>query len=238
MIPGRRRLDLNLTRKLLDLTDFEYKEIRSLQLYVRPFKDNIFEVVVLDNELPIYHTSVEDVALRKSPFRNEMFKLRNIIKIIFDKDVVVSRGKESVKKIHEIALQLLNLKYNKDDLALIVADANWGIINKSNSHIEDAFDLFFEILGFRSISFGEVQDGLQLFGRPKSDADDANIFEHIIFYEERNVSIGLEKGNFSTSQAADFERVGQYLSGEHQADLKGVDVFEFLSELAMESAQV
>jgi len=32
------------------------------------------------NELPGYHTTVVDVALRKSPYRQEMFSIRNVKK--------------------------------------------------------------------------------------------------------------------------------------------------------------
>ena len=82
--PGQRRLDKRLTQELIDMTDFEYKKVRDLPLYVRPFEDETMEVLVLDNELPIYHTTVDDVALRKSPEWKEMFSIKNIKRIMND----------------------------------------------------------------------------------------------------------------------------------------------------------
>ena len=66
--PGRRWLNKELTQELLAWTDFEHKRVRDLHLYIRPLEGEIMEVVVLDNELPIYHTTVDDVTLRKSPY--------------------------------------------------------------------------------------------------------------------------------------------------------------------------
>ena len=71
--PGQRRLDKERTQRLLEMTDLEHKKVRDLHLYVRPLEGESMEVLVLDNELPIYHTTVDDVALRKSPEWKEMF---------------------------------------------------------------------------------------------------------------------------------------------------------------------
>ena len=65
--PGRRWLDKVLTQELLDMTDFEHKKVKDLQLYIRPLEGEIMEVVVFDNELPIYHTTVDDVSPAQKP---------------------------------------------------------------------------------------------------------------------------------------------------------------------------
>jgi hypothetical protein len=64
------------------MRDFEHREVSGLQLYVRLLESDMMEVVVLDNELAVYHTSVEDVALRRSPHWQEMFSVKNIRKIM------------------------------------------------------------------------------------------------------------------------------------------------------------
>jgi hypothetical protein len=110
--PGKWWVDKVLTQELLDMTDFEHKKFRDLHLYIRPLEGEIMEVLVFDNELPMYHTTVADVALRKSPCWQEMFSIRNIKKIMNPHDVFVSKGKESLKRIHANALALLDLTYN------------------------------------------------------------------------------------------------------------------------------
>jgi hypothetical protein len=104
--PGKRWLDKALTQELLDMTDLEHKKVRDLHLYIRPLEGEIMEVLVFDNELPIYHSTVADVALRKSPYWQQMFSIRNVRKIMNDKDVMIIKGKESLKRLHSNALAL------------------------------------------------------------------------------------------------------------------------------------
>ena len=153
--PGKRWLDKVLTQELLDMTDLEHRKFRDLHLYIRPLEGEIMEVLVFDNELPIYHTSVADVALRKSPRWQEMFSIRNIKKIMNHHDVLVSKGKESLKRIHTNALALLDLTYTRDDLAMLVEDARQGLNQKSIAQIQESFDLFFELLDFQPVSIGD-----------------------------------------------------------------------------------
>jgi len=104
---------------------------------------------VLDNELPIYHATVDDVTLRKSPYWQQMFSIKNVRKIMNDHDVIASKGKESLKRLHASALALLDLAYTRDDLALLVEDGRRGLEKKSISNIQESLDLFVELLDFR-----------------------------------------------------------------------------------------
>jgi hypothetical protein len=155
--PGRRWLDKELTKELLALTDFEYKKVRDLDLYIRPLKGEIMEVAVLDNELPIYHTTVADVTLRKSPYWQQMFSIRNVRKIM------IARSK-----------------------------LNGGVVPA---------------------------------------------FEHLVLFDEENLSLGLKKGTFRPQSDSDLGWILQYARGEETADLQGIHVFEFLAELAMVKAR-
>jgi hypothetical protein len=87
--------------------------VRNLDLYVRPLEGETMEVAVLDNELPIYHTTVDDVTLRKSPYWQQIFSIRNVRKIMNDRDVIPSKGKESLKRLHASALALLDLAHTR-----------------------------------------------------------------------------------------------------------------------------
>jgi hypothetical protein len=232
--PGKRWLDKVLTKELLDMTDLEYKKFRDLQLYIRPLEGEIMEVLVFDNELPIYHTTVADVALRKSPHWQEMFSIRNIRKIMNHHDVLVSKGKESLKRIYANALALLDLTYTREDLAMLVEDARRGLEHKSIEQIRESFDLFFALLDFQEVFLGGPEQNLQIFaGRKLKDAA-VPVFEHLILFDEETLSLGLKKGAFSPQNDSDLEWVIKYARGEVPADLTGIDVFEFLLELALE----
>ena len=236
--PGQRRLDKRSTQELIDMTDLEYKKTRDLHLYVRPLEGEIMEVLVFDNELPIYHTTVEDVALRKSPEWKEMFSIKNIKKIMNDQDVIASKGKESLMRIHDSAVALLDLTYTKDDLTELVADGRQGLEQKSLEKVQESFDLFFELLDYQPVSLGILEHDLQIFARPKTNGGKATLFEDPIFFDEDSFALGLRKGTFSPQKDLDLAWVVQYAQGEKAADLQGPEVFQFLADLAMEKAEI
>ncbi|UCF03669.1 MAG: hypothetical protein JSV14_08595 [Deltaproteobacteria bacterium] len=231
--PGQRRLDKGLTQKLLEMTDLEHKKVRDLDLYVRPLEGESMEVLVFDNELPIYHTTVADVALRKSPVWKEIFSIKNIKKVMDDKDVIVSKGKESLNRLYNDALARLDLSYTGDDLALLVEDARRGLEQKSLEQIQESFDLFFTLLHFQPVSLGILEDDIEVFARPKANGGATKTFEYPIFFNDENFLLGLKKGTISPQSDLDLAWVMQYARGEEGADLEGVEVFEFLAVLAL-----
>jgi hypothetical protein len=235
--PGKRWLDKVLTQELLDMTDLEHKKVSNLHLYIRPFEGEIMEVLVLDNELAIYHTTVADVALRKSPYWQQMFSIRNIKKIMNEQDVIVSNGKESLKRLHANALALLDLTFTRDDLARLLEDARLGLERKSLTEIQESLDLFFELLDFRPTPLGGPEQNLQISAGPKLGGGDVPTFEHLILFDEATLSLGLKKGAFSPQSDFDLAWVMRYARGEETADLQGIGVFDFLAELALEKAQ-
>jgi len=235
--PGKRWLNKVLTQELLEMTDLEYKKVRDLHLYIRSLEGAIIEVLVLDNELPIYHTTVDDVALRKSPYWQQIFSIRNIRKIMNDQDVVISKGKQSLKRLHANALALLDLTYTRDDLALLLEDARRGLEQKSIAEIQESLDLFFTLLDFQAVSLGMLEQELQLFARPKANGGAVPAFEHLVLFNEENLSLGLKKGAFSPQNDSDLAWVLKCARGEEHPDLQGIDVFVFLAELGEKKAQ-
>lgn len=234
--PGRWWLDKALTQELLDMTDLEHDKVGSLHLYMRPLEGEIMEVVVFDNELPIYHTTVADVALRKSPHWKQMFSIRNIKKIMNDQDVIISKGKESLKRLHANALALLDLTYTGDDLTLLLEDARQGLDQESIPQIQESFDLFFELLDFQPVSLGALGRDLQIFAGPRLNGGAIPAFEHLILFDQETLSLGMRKGAFSPQSDLDLAWVLKYGRAEEQADLNGIEVFEFLAELAQKKA--
>ena len=236
--PGRRWLDKDLTKELLARTDFEYKKVRGLHLYIRPLEGAIMEVAVLDNELPIYHTTVDDVTLRKSPYWQQMFSIRNVRKIMNDHDVIASKGKESLKRLHARALGLLDLTHTRDDVALLLEDARRGLEQKSISQIQESLNFFFELLHFQPVSLEVLEPSVQSFARPKLNGGPVPSFEHLVLFDEEKLWLGLKKGAFSPQNDSDLAWVLKRARGEERADLQDTEVFEFLAELVSAKAQI
>jgi hypothetical protein len=235
--PGKWWVDQTLIQELVEMTDFEHKKFRDLHLYTRPLKGETMEVLVLDNELAIYHTTVADVGLRKSPFWQEMISIRNIKKIMNHHDVLVSKGKKSLKIIHANALALLDLTYTRDDLMLLLEDARSGLERESIEQVQELLDLFVDLLDFQPLLLDVLERDLQVFARPVHKEGPVPAFEHLILFDKETLSLGLKKGAFSPEEDVDLSWVMKYVRGEKKADLKGIDVFKFLAELAIETAQ-
>ena len=236
--PGKWWVDQTLIRELLAMTDYAPEKFRDLHLYVRPLDGDIKEVLVFDNELALYHTTVADVALRKSPCWQEMFSIRNIKKIMNHKDVLVSRGKASLKRIHANAVALLDLTYTRDDLALLVEEARKGLEHRSMEQVQDSLDLFVELLDLEPLNLDVLKEDVQVYAGPGQEDGSGFAFEHLILFDKESLSLGLKKGPFSPEDDLDLAWVMQYAGGEKKADLKGMEVFNFLADLALEKGKV
>jgi hypothetical protein len=70
--------------------------------------------------------------------------IKNIRKIMNHHDVLVSKGKEPLTKIHANAL------------------ARRGLEHKSIAHIQESFDLFFNLLDFQLVSLDLLDQNLQV----------------------------------------------------------------------------
>ncbi|MDZ7695688.1 MAG: hypothetical protein U5R49_01760 [Deltaproteobacteria bacterium] len=236
--PGKWWVDQALIRELLTMTDYAPEKFRDLHLYVRPLEGDTREVLVYDNELAIYHTTVADVGLRKSPCWQEMFSIRNIKKIMNHKDVRVSKGKASLKRIHANAVALLDLTYTRDDLMLLVEEARKGLEHESVEQVQESLDLFVKLVDFEPLVLDVLEQDLQVYAGPGSEDGSGATFEHLILFDQETLSLGLKKGAFSPEDDMDLAWVMQYAGGEKKADLKGVEVFNFLADLALEKGKV
>ena len=219
------------------MTDFKKMKVRGLQLYLRPLGRENSVIVVFDNELAIYHSTVEDIAFRRSPYWQEVFSIRNLKKIMNDKDVIISTGRESLKRLHANAVELLDLTYTRDDLMLLLEDGRNGLENKSINQVQESLDLFVTLLGFQPVSFGSSTQNLHIYAGIKLNGDKVHTFEPIILFDEEMFYLGIYKGAFKPRNDGELAWFIKYTMKKEQVDLKGMDVFKFLAELALENQQ-
>lgn len=141
-----RRLDKAAMATLLKYSTYEARKVRDLELYVKPESGQPPAILLLDNELKIYKTTPEDVALRKSPTVKEMVSIRNAIKILNDKDVVISRGRETADALLGELIGALDLAFSAADLDGLVADGQAAQENKYADGVLEILTIFMEIL--------------------------------------------------------------------------------------------
>ena len=143
------KIDKDAMRSLLEMSPYQYQKERDLDLYIEELDGEHSRILVLDNELPIYKTTVEDVLIRKSPYTKEMLSIKNIIKILKDSDVKLSRKEASLKTVQKECIDRLDLTYEASD---IEAMANEGTDSLENGYAEgvvESLSLFAELLGYQ-----------------------------------------------------------------------------------------
>ena len=116
-------------------------------------------------------------------------------------------------------------------------DARRGLEQRSLEQIQETIDLFIELLSFQPVPLGGLEYDLQVFGRPKINGGTSTTFEHPILFDEDSLLIGLKKGSFSPQDDLDLAWVIKYVEGKERADREGLEVFEFLANLALQKAE-
>ena len=124
-----RRLDKEAMTRLLKYTGYAPATVRDLELYIKPDSGDPPAILLLDNELKVYKTTPEDVALRKSPTVKEMVSIRNAIKILNDKDVVVSRKADTLEHVRARLIGDLDLSYTPADIEALAQDGRDSLEN-------------------------------------------------------------------------------------------------------------
>jgi hypothetical protein len=228
-----RKIDKNAMRSLLKLSPYEYTKERDLDLYVKKLQEGKSNILVLDNELPIYQTSVEDVALRKSPYIKEMANIRNIIKILKDTDVKLSRKEQSVKTIQKECIDLLDLAYDKSDIEAIASEGESSLNNGYAAGVTESLTLFAELLGYHPPPKAFRVRHHEIFGALTEKPGGEIIYGPVVIFSLIDTSLKLmdeQVGSFDKAKMAFFQQVVQ---SNAKTAVEGHDVFEYLKNAVL-----
>ena len=232
---GEARLDRTAMRELLALSPYAPHRERDLDLFVNPGDAAGPKVLVLDNELPIYRTSVQDVAMRKSPEVREMVSLGNIVKILKDSDVKVSRKADSLRAVQQESLARLDLRFEAEDIDAIRREGIASIEGRYAEGVNEALALFAELLGYRlpprpfALPHCTVYAALYRTDRGEDVAGPA------VAYDLRRHRLKLTEEPFGSSQKESVERFHRFAAGDGPAAAEGAAVFERLQDLVLSS---
>ena len=231
------KIDKEAMRSLLEMSPYQYQKERDLDLYIQKGDGELSRILVLDNELPIYETTVEDVLIRKSPYTKEMLSIKNVIKILKDSDVKISRKQASLESVQKECIDSLDLTYNPSDIEAIAKEGSDSLENNYFDGILESVSLFAELLGYHPPprafgirhheSFGKVsaqENGEFLYGP-------AVVLSHI---DNSLVMIEEPIGSFDKGQVALFQKIAR---GEEKASIEGKDVFRYLKDAVLNKSK-
>lgn len=221
---GIKKIDKESMRELLKYSDYKKTEVRDLELY-----EGYGNVLVLDNELSVYNTDIDDVVIRKSPVLKEMVKIKNILKILWDSNVILTKGKETVKDVRDLCLKSLPLNGPTEDLKDIKYEAIVSIESSDVDGVVESIKIFSELLNFEKLPKPYSTVEYIVYGLTEDDFKGPFIIYNIVkneiwFHEEQ-----VESNN--KEEIKNLHIVG---AGLKRSVCNGRDVFEKLEKLGVE----
>ncbi len=231
-VESGRKLDRAAMRQLLKLSPLQRTDTRDLELYVSGEKDLKEMILVLDNDIGIYRTSIEDVALRKSPTVKEMISIRNAIKILNDADVLVSKKEKSLKTIHNLCLGQLDLSYDRQDLKEIAEDGKNTLADGNSDGVRECLSLFAELLGLKQPPKPFSVTGYDLLGRITNKPDGSVLIDTIVLYHSDANTLRLLDKTINNKDKEAISEMSQIAVGEKDASFEGAAVIDFLEGLS------
>jgi len=228
-----RRVDKKLMRSLLEMSTYTFRKQRDLELYLQDADAAETKILVLDNDLAIYRTFVEDVAMRKSPTVKEMISIRNVIKILNDSDVVISKKEASVNTVRKECIDMLDLGFDESDLDEIANDGAAALQREYAEGVTEALELFAEILGYKPAPKAFTIGHHKMFGKLSRKESGEVVFGPMVIYSlihNRLCFIDQAAGSFDKEK---LEFVHKVATGKETATMEGPDVFEYLEREAL-----
>ena len=227
------KVDKKIMRSILEMTSYTYKRKRDLDLFIEDVDAEKTRILVLDNDLAIYNTSVYDVAMRKSPTVKEMMNPFNVVKILKDTDVVISKKEESVKAIQKECIDRLDLSYDESDLDEIARDGIASLEREYADGVMESIDLFAEILGYSAPPKPFRIGHHKIVGALTKKESGEVLYGPMALYSIIHNTIKLVDQQVGSSDREKIEFVQQVAAGKEQASSEGSSVFQYLKKTAL-----
>ncbi len=225
---SQQKFDKEAMRTLLDKSPYLARKQRDLELFVENTDSELKKVLVLDNELPLYRTTVDDVVLRKSPYIKEMASIRNIIKILKDSDVKISRKDDTVRAIQQECIAQLDLSFTPSDIDAIAREGAAALENRYAGGVNESLTLFAELLAYRSPPKVFQIRHCNIFGALKEKESGEWILGPVIIYGQIDNALRLLREPVGSFDKTGLETYRKIAGGEEKAPLEGAEVFGWL----------
>lgn len=222
------KVDKDVMRRLLEMSPYHYQKIRDLDLYVRDIDQEKKKILVLDNELPIYETTIDDVAMRKSPLIKEMANIRNMIKILKDSDVKISRKEESVKAIQRECIGQLDLSFSEADIDQIARDGQASLERDYPDGVVECLDLFAELLDYKPAPKAFQLSQHKIIGELTPKAGGEVLYGPIIIYSQIHGTLKLIDEQISSFDKTKTALVQQVADNQKKPNFEGAEVLTYL----------
>ncbi|MFH0810752.1 MAG: hypothetical protein V2A77_09850 [Pseudomonadota bacterium] len=220
-------IDKAEVRRFMEQTGYKPEKIRGLELYRHGGDGLPDEVLVLDNELPLYrNVSPEEVAMRRNPEVREIFSVANVKKIMNDHDILVAKGRAAIAHVHDRAVSELDLRFTADDIKSIVSEGGRALAARRAADLAGQIDMLFDLLGYQEMEKIDIQC---LYGRPEPEG----YRDIVMLREAEQPGLRLAKGSYAPEDDASMEALSEMAAGLRPPDAEGGEVLSFLGREAL-----
>ncbi len=233
---SERKTDKATMRRLLEMSPYTLHKKRDLDLYIKGAPEDKVKILVLDNELAIYNTTADDVALRKSPTIKEMVSIRNAIKILSDSDVVISKKEESVNTIRKECIDLLDLSFNKADIEEIEKEGSASLENGYSDGVVESLSLFAELIEYTLAPKAFRIRHHKIIGISVKKESGEIVFGPAVIYSLAYNTLKLIEKKIGSFDKGEMEYFNQVIAKKQEASKEGADVFKYLKEVVVEKS--
>jgi len=227
-VESGKRIDKTQLAQLITFFPWSRRQERDLVLFLETDGPGKTRILVLDNDLTIYHTSVEDVVLRKSPTVKEMVNIRNAIKILNDKDVVISKKEASLKTIQEICIGELDLQFTASDIDAIARDGKASLENGYAPGVQESLLLFAELLGMKPAPKAFSLNHHDIYGQLGERPNGETTFGPLMMFSLVHSTVTCLETPLSSRDKGRFDTLKAVASGEAEALASGPAAFDLM----------
>ncbi len=232
-VDSGKRTDINAVRELLGMSPYIHHKERDLDLYVQKSDGEKYRIIVLGNDLPMYLTTLADVAMRRSPTVKEMISIRNAVKILNDTDVIEKKGLETLQTIQKECIDLLDLSYKKTDLIAIAEEGTAALKNAYQDGVIESLSLFGELLAFQQQPKELILGHFYVIGLSTEKSKEGTFFGPMVLYGKNHNELKFIDGSLSVSDKGKIEWIHQVAKGAVSASVEGSEVFQSLIQAVL-----
>ena len=227
-VESGKRIDKALLGQLVAFFPWTRRQERDLQLFLESDGPGKTRILVLDNDLTIYHTTVDDVALRKSPTVKEMVNIRNAIKILNDKDVVVSKKEASLKTIQDICIGVLDLDFTAADIEGIAGEGAASLENGYAQGVQESLMLLAELLGLSPAPKAFSLNHHDMYGQVGRKPGGETTFGPLVMFSRVHNTLTCLELSLSSRDKGRFDTLKAAAAGQTETAASGPAVFELM----------
>jgi len=227
-VDSGKRIDKAVLSQLITYFPWTRRQERDLEMCLEVDGPETTRILVLDNDLAIYRTTVADVVLRKSPTIKEMISIRNAFKILNDNDVVVSKKEASLKTIQDISIGELDLNFTADDIEGIAEDGIAALEAGNAAGVQEALVLFAELLELVPAPTTFSMKHHDLYGKVGQKPGGETTFGPLVMFSRGHNRLICLEGTLSSRDKGRFDRLKALAAGEAEAAAEGAVVFNLM----------